>query len=170
MWIWLGAAFGLAVPALLFLIEFRIERKLDIVLSPRQWRANTDWPQSGPRYLQGTELVDFVPRMQQYTKTAEIMITLSSATIVFVPSHVVGQPMLAFSVILLGFAVLWGVLFISWMSYCYEQDLYDPKNFGALNSSTMFGLGFGALACFATAYLTLAVVVARAIADGQSFK
>jgi len=105
--------------------------------------------------------------MQQYTKTAEIMITLSSASIIFIPSHLSKQPMFAFSFILLGFAVLWGVSFIAWMSYCYEESLYNPANFNAITSSIMFGLGFGAFASFVGAYMFLAVVIAKAIAYGQ---
>jgi hypothetical protein len=167
MWMYVGVAFGLAAPTLLGFFSWFMERKQDIVLSPRQWKANPDWPKSKPRYLIGMELVDFVPRMQQYTKTAEIMITLSSASIIFIPSHLSRQPMLAFSFILLGFAVLWGVSFIAWMSYCYEESLYDPANFNAITSSVMFGLGFGAFASFAGAYMFLAVVIARAIAGGQ---
>ena len=170
MWMYLGIAVGVIAPALLGLIEYCIERKQDIVLCPREWILNPKWPKEGHRYLIGTELVHFVPRMQQYTNTAEIMITLSSATIIFIPSHVTGQPMLAFSVILLGFAVLWGVLFISWMSYCYEQVLYNPLNFGARSSSTMFAFGFGALACFVVAYVSLAVGVAHAILYGPALK
>ncbi len=170
MWIYLGIAVGVIAPALLGLIEYCIERKQDIVLCPREWILNSEWPKGGQRYLTGTKLVDFVPRMQQYTKTAEIMITLSSATIIFIPSHVTGQQILAFSVILLGFAVLWGVLFISWMSYCYEQALYSPANFGARSSSTMFALGFGALACFVIAYMSLALAVANAVLYGPQLK
>ena len=139
-------------------------------MSPIEWNLNPKWPQSKPKYVLGNQLVDFVPRMQQYTKTAEIMITLSSATIIFIPSHVTGQPIIAFSVILLGFSVLWGVLFISWMSYCYEQALYSPANFGAGSSSTMFALGFGALACFVIAYMSLALAIAHAVLYGSQLK
>ncbi|MGA3012158.1 MAG: hypothetical protein ABSD72_18025 [Terracidiphilus sp.] len=167
MWIYIGAAVGLAAPILLGFIYWLAERKQDVVLSPREWKINPDWPKSGQRYLVGSELVDFVPRMQQYTKTTEIMITISSASIVFIPSHVSKQPMLAFSFILLGFAVLWGVFFIAWMSYCYEESLYNPANFNAITSSVMFGLGFGALASFVGAYAFLAVAVAKAITYGQ---
>jgi hypothetical protein len=107
MWTYWGVGFGLIAPIIMFLIEYRIERKLDIVMSPREWIPNPKWPQDKPRYLVGYKLVDFVPRMQQYTKTAEIMITLASASILFVPSHLSKHPMLALSVTLLGFAVLW---------------------------------------------------------------
>ena len=169
MWMYLGLAVGLAAPILLGLIEYRIERKQDIVLSPREWEVNPKWPESGPLYLIGVELVDFVPRMQQYTKTTEIMITLSSASIIFIPSHLSKLPILAFSVVLLGFAVLWGVSFVAWMSYCYEESLYNPANFNAYTSSTMFALGFGALACFVFAYMALAIAIAYAISYGQPF-
>ncbi|MGO8756984.1 MAG: hypothetical protein ACLQG3_02555 [Terracidiphilus sp.] len=169
MWLYLGMAAGLALPILFGLVEFCIERKQFIVLSPQEWILNPDWRQSGQRYLLGPNLVDFVPRMQQYTKIAEIMITLASASIIFIPSHVNTRPSLAFSVALLGFAVLWGVLFIAWMSYCYEQALYNPANFNAAASSTMFGLGFGALSCFALAYIALAFQIALAVANRQAF-
>lgn len=167
MWMYLGVVFGLVAPILLGFFYWLIERKQNVVLSPREWKINPDWPNSGPRYWIGTELVDFVPRMQQYTKTAEIMITISSASIIFIPSHLSKQPILAFSFITLGFAVLWGVSFIAWMSYCYEESLYNPANFNAVTSSVMFGLGFGAFASFAGAYMFLAVIIARALADGQ---
>jgi hypothetical protein len=168
MWMCLGVVLGTAVPVVLGCIEYRIERGMNIVLSPREWIANPQWPEAKPFYRVGDKLVDFVPRMQQYTKTAEIVITLSSASIIFIPSHVTKQPILALSMILLGFAVVWGVCFIAWMSYCYEQALYDPASFGIGRSAVMFGSGFGGLFCFAVAYLVLAFVVAHAIAHGQT--
>jgi hypothetical protein len=167
MWTYWGVGFGLIAPMIMFLIEYRIKRKLDIVMSPREWIPNPKWPQEKPRYLLGDKLVDFVPRMQQYTKTAEIMITLASASILFVPSHLSKHPVLALSVTWLGFAVLWGVLFIVCISYCYEGALYDPNRFGAFQSSLSFALGFGALGCFAVAYIVLALAFAHAIALGQ---
>jgi hypothetical protein len=168
MWMYLGVVLGIAAPVILGCIEYRIERGLDIVMSPREWIANPQWPNTGPRYLVSDKLVDFMPRMLQYTKTAEIMITLASASIVFIPSHLSKQPAFALPMVLLGFAVVWGVCFIAWMSYCYEEALYDPANFGARESSTTFALGFGALGCFALAYLALAIIVAHRIASGGS--
>lgn len=167
MWMSLGVLVGIAAPAILGLIEYGIEGKQDIVLSPREWICNPAWPNSESRYSVSDKLVDFIPRMQQYTKTAEIMITLASASIVFIPFHVSKQPAFAFPMVLLGFAVVWGVCFIACMSYCYEQALYDPANFTAGKSSTMFALGFGALACFALAYLVLALIIAFAIGHGR---
>jgi hypothetical protein len=168
MWMFLGVAFGLVAPSLLGYIYWLNEHRLNnIVLSPQEWMLNPEWPnKSDQREIPGKELVDFVPRMQQYTKTTEIMITISSASILFIPSHVGKQPMLAFSFMLLGFAVLWGVSFIAWMSYCYEESLYNPANFNAVASSIMFGLGFGAFASFVGAYIVLAGVIGWAIAYG----
>lgn len=169
MW-WMagGIALGVGAPIVLGFIEYRLGRNLDIVLSPREWLANPSWPADPSRYVIGEKLVDFVPRMQQYTKTAEIVITLSSASIVFIPSHVNKRPALSCSLVLLGFAVVWGASFIAWMSYCYEETLYDPKRFRNLESSIMYGLGFGALACFAFAYLIFAINVALAITFGNA--
>ena len=45
----------------------------------------------------------------------------------------------------------------------------DPANFNAAASSTMFGLGFGALSCFALAYIALAFQIALAVANRQAF-
>lgn len=162
VWILIGVSLGASPPIVLGLVEyFFFERTQDIVISPREWIINPNWPQNGPRYLIGDKLVDFAPRMQQYTKAAEIMITLSSASLVFMPSHLAKTPVFALPATLLGFAVLWGVGFIAWMSYCYETSLYNPEDFGARSSSAIFGLGFGALGCFATAYLSLALIVAH---------
>lgn len=166
-WIAMGVLFGIAAPVTLGWIEYRIERGQNIVLFPREWISNPKWPQTGSYTLLGDRLVDFVPRMQQYTKTAEIVITLASASIVFIPAHVGRSPAMALPLVLLGFAVVWGVCFIAWMSYCYEQALYNAASFRAQESSTMFALGFGALACFAVAYLALALVIAHALAYGQ---
>lgn len=167
MWTIVGICVGLAAPVILGAVEYTIEKRTEsITLTPREWIANPNWPRGDPKYLVGEKLVDFVPRMQQYTKTAEIAITLASASIVLIPSHLSKLPSLAFSLTLQGFTVLWGVTFIAWMSYCYEQSLYDPASFGARESSTMFALGFGALACFAIGYISLALAVAHAIATG----
>jgi hypothetical protein len=44
--------------------------------------------------------------------------------------------------------------------------LFNPANFKAFRSSLIFALGFSAFACFAMAYLALAIVVARAFSSG----
>ncbi len=167
MWTALGIVVGLAAPCICGVVEYRIERRAQsISLTPREWIAKIDRRIDDPKYVLGEKLVDFVPRMQQYTKTAEIAITLASASIVLIPSHLSKLPTLAFSLTLLGFTVLWGVAFVVWMSYCYEQALYDPEWFGARQSSTMFALGFGAMACFAIGYVALSLAIAHAIASG----
>jgi hypothetical protein len=168
MWTVWGIVVGVAAPCIMGLIEYSFERGAGyITLTPREWVVNPK-PQSGARYILSDKLVDFVPRMQQYTKTAEIAITVASASIVFAPSHLSKLRPLAFSLTLLGFTILWGFGFVAWMSYCYEQALYKPENFTARKSSTMFGLGFGALACFAGGYLALAIAIAHAIAIGAA--
>jgi hypothetical protein len=167
-WIVAGVLFGIAAPTLLGWIHYRIERGQNIVLFPREWISNPQWPRAEPYVLVGDKLVDFVPRMQQYTKTAEMVITLASASNVFIPGHVSRNPATDLPLVLLGFAVVWGVCFIAWMSYCYEQALYDIGSFQAQEYSTMFALGFGALDCFAVAYLVLALVIAHALAYGQA--
>jgi hypothetical protein len=78
------------------------------------------------------------------------MVTLSSASLVFIPSLHVGNanPIFAYAIVMLGFSVFYGVLFMALMTYFYEMFLYNPRNFGALQSSTMFSFGFSGLMCF----------------------
>jgi hypothetical protein len=46
MWMYIGMAFGLAAPISLGLFSWLTERNQDIVLSPKIWNINPDWPKS----------------------------------------------------------------------------------------------------------------------------
>jgi hypothetical protein len=169
--IWLATVTAILIPFVLFLIEYRIERRDEkkdhffITLAPiEQIRVGkSDIKSTG-------KPVDFGPRIGYYLKVAEVMLTLASASLVFIPTlHLaksIAQPALAFAIVLLGFTVMFGVAFMAWMTYCYEMFLYSPLNFGAFESSAMFTLGFSALGCFGVAYLSLAFGIANAYARG----
>ena len=105
-------------------------------------------------------------------KCAEIVITLSSASLIFIPSLHSASALshLAFSLVLLGFTVVYGLGFIAAMSYFHEMFLFNPDSFTAFRSSLMFTLGFGGLACFGLAYIVFAIVIAKATGQGSLLK
>jgi hypothetical protein len=114
------------------------------------------------------QTVAFEPRHEHYLKVAEVITTLSSASFVFLLSlHSSHSVMLfPFAMVLLGFSIVYAVLFMALITYFYEQFLYDPAMYSNRRQSIIVGLGFGALLCFALAYFFLAVQVAHAYGQG----
>ncbi len=164
--IWLGVATGLLAPAGFFAYEYSIERKAPYVtLTP--FKRTRDH-QTG-EIIGGTEEVSFDPRHGHYLKCAEVLITLASASLVFIPTLHVSSllPKLAFSMVLLGFTVVYGLLFMALLTYFYEMFLFNPASFKAFRSSAVFTLGFSAFFCFALAYIWLAIVTGTAIGTGS---
>ena len=164
--VWVGIAMGLLIPAGFFAFEYSIERKAPYVtLTP--FRKTRD-PRTG-NIQGGAEEVSFDPRHGHYMKCAEVLITLASASLVFIPTLHVSSliPRLALPLVLLGFTVVYGLLFMALLTYFYEMFLFDPASFTALRSSTIFTLGFSAFLCFALAYLILAIVVGSAVGNGS---
>lgn len=161
----LGVGAGLVIPAGFFAFEYRIEHKAPYVtLTPFKRSRDPDTGQVIP----GREEVDFDPRHGHYMKIGEVLIALSSASLVFIPSlHFSSAlPWLGFPLILLGFTVVYALGFMGALTYFYEMFLFDPRSFTAFRSSFIFTLGFGAFACFALAYVFLAVIVGGAIGSG----
>jgi hypothetical protein len=101
-------------------------------------------------------------------KLGEVLVTLASASLVFIPSLHFSSilPRLGFPIVLLGFTVVYALGFMAALTYFYEMFLFNPWNFTPFRSSLIFTLGFGAFTCFALAYITLAVIVGNAIARG----
>jgi len=110
-----------------------------------------------------------VPRHGHYLKCAEVLITLASASLVFIPTlHVSALlPRLGFSMVLLGFTVVYGLLFMALLTYFYEMFLFNPASFTTFRSSAIFTLGFSAFLCFALAYLVLSIIIGTAVANGS---
>jgi len=164
--IWSGVAMGLFIPAALFTFEYSIERKAPYVtLTP--FKRTRD-PRTG-EIIGGTEEVSFDPRHGHYMKCAEVLITLASASLVFIPTLHVSSllPKLAFSMVLLGFTVVYALLFMALLTYFYEMFLFNPASFTAFRSSFVFTLGFSAYVCFALAYLVLSIITGTAIGNGS---
>jgi hypothetical protein len=163
--VWLGIGTGLAIPVAFFLFEYRIERKASYVtLTP--FKRSRD-PDTG-QVIRGREEVDFDPRHGHYMKVGEVLVTLASASLVFIPTLHFSSllPRLGFPIVLLGLTVVYALGFMAGLTYFYEMFLFDPRSFTAFRSSLVFTLGFGAFTCFALAYIVLAVIVGSAIANG----
>jgi hypothetical protein len=164
--LWLGVALGLLIPAAFFAFEYSIERKSPYVtLTP--FKRMRD-PGTG-KIIAGAEEVSFDPRHGHYMKCAEVLITLAAASLVFIPTlHVSALlPKLSFSIVLLGFTVVYGLAFMALLTYFYEMFLFNPASFTAFRSSLVFTLGFSAFVCFAFAYLFLSIIAAIAIGNGS---
>ncbi|HWX92407.1 MAG TPA: hypothetical protein VNY29_07220 [Terriglobales bacterium] len=109
--------------------------------------------------------VPFEHRHQRYMNVAEVMVTLASASLVFVPSSRLSlyRQACVFALILLGLCVLYSVGFMALLTYFYERFLYDDQTYRPWKYGLLHGLGFGALFCFALAYIVLAGGVANAV-------
>jgi hypothetical protein len=124
---------------------------------------------TGPTEVRQTEeSASFEPRLVHYMKTAEVMVTLSAATLVFIPGlHLLRPlPWLAFPMVLFGFTVVAGVAFMALLTYFYEEFLYDPRRYTPFKSALSATLGFCGLAYFGLAYFVLAIQVGRAFSSG----
>jgi hypothetical protein len=164
--IWLGVAMGVLIPMAFFAFEYSIERKAPYVtLMPFKRTRN---PETGA-IIAGTEEVSFDPRHGHYLKCAEVLITLASASLVFIPTlHIASLlPKLALPMVPLGFTVVYALLFMALLTYFYEMFLFNPANFTAFRSSLVFTLGFSAFLCFALAYLILSIIMGIAIGNGS---
>jgi hypothetical protein len=170
-----GIATGLLLPVVFFTVEYTIERR-HIRTSKAQGRK-TWMTLTPPRKVRDTKTgeivsepgeVDFDPRHGHYMKCGEVLITLASASLIFIPSlHFVSLFVwIGFPLVLLGFTVVYALCFMGLMTYFYEMFLFDPDNFTAFRSTLIFSLGFGALTCFAFAYFALSIIVGTAISRG----
>jgi hypothetical protein len=105
--------------------------------------------------------VTFEPRHERYMKIAEVVTTLASASLIFIPKSrlSVYTHSCAFALIILGFSVLYNIGFMAALTYFYEGFLYDRNSYKPWKYGLVHGLGFGGLFCFALAYIFLAVRV-----------
>jgi hypothetical protein len=108
--------------------------------------------------------VPFDPRHDRYQKVAEVVTTLASASVVFIPgSKLAVYPHLSsFALVLLGLTVLYCVLFMALLALFYEKFLYDNLSYKPWKYGLINALGFAALSCFGIAYVALAVGAALA--------
>jgi hypothetical protein len=110
-------------------------------------------------------VVPFEPRHERYMKIAEVVTTLASASLVFLPASRLGvyTHSCAFALVLLGSSVLFCVSFMAVLTYFYEGFLYFPNSYAPWKYGLVHALGFGGLFCFALAYMWLAVRVGWAV-------
>ncbi len=132
---------------------------------PLKWKM----PLEGDSPILLDEQVEFDARHGQYLKIAEVIITLSAASIalipkLFVPAH---ARLFAYCLVLLGESILLCVLFMFLLTYFYEESLYVPVSYSIERAGWANGIGFSALICFGIAYLLLACQVGWAIASGS---
>ena len=131
---------------------------------PLKWRA----PLNSEKYELLDEQVEFDARHGQYMKIAEVIISLSAASIAFIPQLRVPyrSAIFAYCLVLLGAAVLLCVLFMALLTFFYEASLYAPAAYTPRKSAVVNGLGFSGLGCFALSYLLIACRVGWAICRG----
>lgn len=162
---------GLCTALLLFLIPFYItltaHRKAGytyLSFRPLKWKARLDKDEM--ELVE--EQVEFDTRHGQYTKIAEVIISLSAASIAFIPQlHLpYRSAVFAYCLVLLGASVLLCILFMALLTYFYEASLYVPRTYTPRKSAVVTGLGFGGLGCFALAYFLIACRVGWAIYRG----
>jgi hypothetical protein len=112
--------------------------------------------------------IDFDPRHGHYMKTAEVVVALASASLLFIPKLRVDTHLrsYSFTMVLLGASVLFCVLFMAGLTYFYENFLYRNDSYSAWKYGLVNALGFSGLLCFAIAYVVLAVAMAKATLAG----
>jgi hypothetical protein len=143
----LALLFGLCVPGVIWILVARRAAKL--CLQPNWVVTFTPHGKT------------FEPRHERYQKVAEVVTTLASASLVFIPgSKLATCPHLSsFALLMLGFSVLYSVLFMALLAFFYETFLYDNSSYTPWKYGLINALGFGGLLCFAAAYVALAVGV-----------
>src|SRR6185437_16063755 len=143
---------------------FRSQGWTYLSFRPLKWKT----PLEGDAPILLDEQVEFDARHGHYLRIAEVIITLSAASIAFIPQlHVPAHsPLFAYCLVLLGESVLLSVVFMFLLTYFYEESLYAPATYSINRASWVNGVGFGGLICFGIAYLLLACQVGWAVADG----
>jgi len=170
-----GIISGIVFPTGFFISATKIEgglqkratargRNMYWTLTPQKKKRNFDTGEIEPT----NEEVDFDPRHGHYMKCGEIIITLASASLIFIPSlHFTSTlPWLGLPMVLLGFTVVYALSFMGLLTFFYEMQLNDPNSFTMFRSNLVFALGFGGLSCFAIAYFVLSILIGTALSHG----
>lgn len=173
--VWIGIGTGALLPIGLFSVEYRVEMRslrratahgatMWWTLTPQRKVRNFETGAVEPR----NEEIDFDPRHGHYMKCGEIITTLASASLVFLPTLRFSSvlPWLGFPMVLLGFTVVYALAFMGLLTYFYEMQLQNPDTFTAARSCGLFSLGFGGLASFAIAYFSLSIMIGNALSHG----
>jgi len=111
----------------------------------------------------------FEPRLAYYVRAVEYLLGLATGSIVLlVGSSALNRNgtlpwVFASPLIVLGFCVVYGVLFMVLMIFNYEEFLHH-NNYTRTRYVMSQGLGFSALVCFCLGYLWLVISVAVTLA------
>jgi hypothetical protein len=155
-WI-IGGVVSLSIPWLCYSISRRSESKFEITFTPRKRDRHGNFV--------ADEVVSYEDRHGHYLKTAELIVTLASASLLFIASsHLNIKAPLAtfsFSIVLLACCVASGVTFMGLVTYFYELFLFDPNTFTLRRSAWLTALGLMELLYFGFAYLGLAIQLIR---------
>jgi hypothetical protein len=104
----------------------------------------------------------FEPRLTNYTRAAETLISLASGSVVLLAGSSILRAgghlpwFYASPLVLLGVNVIYGVVFIGLLIVFYEGFLHFPNSYTRLRYSLVQAFGFAGLVCFSLAYLWLA--------------
>ena len=171
----IGIVSGICLPTGFFIAATVIERRIQKDADERGVKAYwTLTPQRKKRNFKTAAVepiddeVDFDPRHGHYMKCGEIIITLASASLVFIPTlHFTSTlPWLGLPMVLLGFTVVYALSFMGLLTFYYEMQLNNPESFTMFRSNLLFSLGFGGLSCFAIAYFLLSISIGTALSHG----
>jgi len=111
----------------------------------------------------------FEPRLANYVRAVEYLLGLATGSIVLLVGSSAIHPngtlpwVFASPLVVLGFCVVYGVLFMALMIYNYEEFLHHD-NYTRTRYVRSQGLGFSALACFCVGYLWLVCSVSLILA------
>jgi hypothetical protein len=132
--------------------------------------ASKRTPQEGPFTFEPRGVAgSFEPRLANYVRAVEYLLGLATGSIVLLVGSSAIHPngtlpwVFASPLILLGFCVVYGVLFMVLLIYNYEEFLHHD-NYSRARYVRSQGLGFSALVCFCLGYLWLVCSVALTLA------
>jgi hypothetical protein len=152
------------ISAVLFLMTFGIVNRLRrnwpyVSFSPHKFKYDLEHD----KFVLLDEQIDFEPRLGHYLKTTEVVITLASASLVFIPQLKIGaaNSLLAVAMASCGAAVFYLVFFMVLLLYFYEDSLYAPASYTVKKSALIVACGVTGLLCFVGAYLAIAFQAAK---------
>jgi hypothetical protein len=145
----LGVLLGLAAPVVIFAMEYK---------SKKFESYNFD-----PRGVEGA----FEPFLAKYIRAAEFIVGLATGSIVLLVGSSVlhGQGghlawFFASPLLLLAFSVVWGIAFMVWLIFSYEEYRHENPH-TAFAYSLSEALGFASLFCFCAGYIWLIIAVLK---------
>jgi hypothetical protein len=118
-----------------------------------------------PRGVAGS----FEPRLANYVRAVEYLLGVATGSIVLLVGssaiHASGRLPWAFAspLIIIGFCVVYGVIFMALLNFYYEEFL-QQDNYSRTRYVSIVALGFSTLGCFCLGYLWLVCAVSLTLA------